>query len=107
MSVDALDWLQAIRLVAAVGLTIIAGTHAYWKHRQEALRPMSSQRWVFWIYAAAFLVASVLNFGQAWLVLAFGGFSAAPVLLGYATLLITLSYVAFVVGTRVSQDNPT
>ncbi len=102
-----LDWLQAIRLIVTVGLTISLGAHAYWQHRQEAVRPLSSQRWVFWIYGAAFLVMSVLNFGQLWLAFGFGSFRSAPVLMGYATLLVTLSYVAFLVGTRASEVKPT
>lgn len=102
-----LEWLQGARLMVTVALTVVLGSHAYWRHRLESRRPLSSQRWVFWIYAAVFLILSVVNFGQAWLVFAFGALASAPSLMAYATLLATLSYVAFVVGTRVSNGKST
>lgn len=94
------DWLQAARLLFTFVLTAGFGIHAYNAHKQESVEAVSPRKWMYWLYAAVFLVASVANFTQLVITLVFQSYEKASFHLGYSTLLLILSYVALLAGVR-------
>lgn len=94
------EWLHVVRLVSAVLLTAALGVHAYGSHVRETAAAVSSRRWVYWLYSAVFLAATVANFTQLYVTLVFRSYTEASFHLGYGTLLLALSYVALLAGVR-------
>ena len=95
------DWFQAARLFIAFALTAGFGIHAYNAHKQEAVEAVSPRKWMYWLYAMVFVLASVANFTQFAITLVFRSYEEkASFLLGYSTLLLVLSYVALLAGVR-------
>ena len=92
------NWLQILRLSGTLGLTVLFGIHAYDRHAREAVKAVSPRRWMYWLYAMVFLLASVANCAQLTLTLMFGSYEKASFHLGYSTLLLVLSYVALLAG---------
>lgn len=94
------DWFHAVRLLVTFGLTAGFGIHAYNAHIRESVQAVSARRWMYWLYAMAFLVASVANFVQLGITLVFRSYEKAGYHLGYSTLVLILSYVALLAGVR-------
>jgi len=94
------DWAQAIRLLFAFLATAGFGIHAFYQHKQESFDAASPRRWMYWIYATAFLAACAANFVQLCVTMAFRNYEKASFHLGYSTLLLVLSYAALLAGVR-------
>ena len=97
------DWFQAARLFITFALTAGFGIHAYNAHKQEVVEAVSPRKWMYWLYAMVFLVAGIANFMQLVITLVFQSYEKASFHLGYSTLLLILSYVALLVGVRVTS----
>ena len=94
------DWFHALRLLFAFALTAGFGIHAYNVHKLESVDAISSRKWMYWLYAMVFLVASIANFTQLCVTLAFHNYGKASFHLGYSTFLLVLSYIALLAGVR-------
>jgi len=94
------NWFQVTRLFVTFALTAGLGIHAYNAHVQEALKAASPRRLMYWLYSMVFLVASVANFAQFVVTLAFRSYEKTSFHLGFSTLLLVLSYVALLAGVR-------
>ncbi len=94
------QWFQLLRLTASFLLTAGLGTHAYYLHRREFVEAISPRKWMFWIYSMVFLVASLANFLQLCVTMVFGDYQKSVFHIGYFTVLLMLSYVALMAGTR-------
>ena len=57
-------WLQFLKHAVTFVLVAGAGIHAYYKHVQEAVSPVSRRKWMFWIYAVVFMAAGAAVFAQ-------------------------------------------
>lgn len=97
------NWIQAARLLFTFALTVGFGIHAYNAHMREAVEAVSPRKWMYWLYAMVFLVAGIANFMQLVITLVFQSYEKASFHLGYSTLLLILSYVALLVGVRVTS----
>lgn len=95
------NWLQIARLFGTFALTVGFGIHAYDCHVREADEAVSPRKWMYWLYSMVFLVASAANFAQFCVTLEFQSYSKASFHLGYATLLLVLSYVALLAGVHL------
>ena len=89
-----------LRLLVAFLLTATLGIHAFRQHKQEAVEAISPRKWMYWIYAAVFLITSTACFTQLCVTIVFRDYARAPFHLGYSTMLLVLSYVALLAGTR-------
>jgi len=96
------DWFHVLRLMFAFLLTAIFGVHAFYQHKIEAEEDVSPRMWMFWLYAAVFLLVSAANFTQLMVTIVFHGYQKASFHLGYSTLLLILSYTALLAGVRRS-----
>ena len=94
------DWFQTLRLLVVFALTVGFGIHAYNAHVQESVEAVSPRKWMYWLYSAAFFVVSIVNFIQLAISTTFRSYEKAGFHLGYATLLLVLSYVALLTGAR-------
>lgn len=94
------DELHIARLAFAVLGTAGFGIHAYYQHRQEAVKAVSPRKWMYWLYSVVFLVACAANFTQFCVTLAFRDYQRSSFHIGYTTLLLMLSYVALLAGVR-------
>lgn len=94
------DSIQALRLLAAFLITAGLGVHAFHQHKQEAVEAVSPRKWMYWIYSVVFLVASAACFTQLCVTVVFRDYTRAPFHLGFSTLLLVLSYVALLAGTK-------
>ena len=94
------EWADAVRLLIAFLLTAGLGIHAYYQHRRESVEAISPRKWMYWIYAAVFLVASAANFSQLCVTMVFRNYEKASFHLGYFTLLLMLSYAALLAGVK-------
>lgn|GEM_PF-705608 len=92
------NWLHIARLLGTFVITVVLGIHAYDRHVQEAVEAVSPRKWMYWMYAMVFLLASVGNFTQLCITLVFQSYEKATFHLGYSTLLLVLSYVALLAG---------
>jgi len=98
------DWFQALRLSFTFLMTAGFGLHAFYQHKQQELDAVSPRRWMYWIYAMVFAVATAANFAQLCVMMVFRDYEKATFHLGYSTLLLVLSYVALLAGVR--RDRP-
>lgn len=94
------DWLQAVRLFVTFGVTAVLGVHAYNAHVLESVQAASPRKWMYWLYAAAFLAAAVANFAQFAIALVYVGYGRVGLQLGYLTMLLVLSYVVLLAGAK-------
>jgi hypothetical protein len=94
------NWFQATRLFLTFALTAGFGIHAYNAHMRESVEAVSPRKWMYWLYAMVFLVASVAYFTQFMVTLVFRSCEKASFQLGFSTLLLVLSYVALLAGVR-------
>jgi len=92
-----------LRLGFTFLLTAAFGIHAYFQHRQEAIETVSPRKWMYWIYAMVFLVASMASFTQLCVTVVFHAYHKSSFHLGYSTALLVLSYVALLAGVRRRQ----
>lgn len=81
-------------------LSVGFGIHAYNAHVRESVEAVSPRKWMYWLYSAAFLAASIANFTQLAVSMVFGSYEKASFHLSYSTLLLVLSYVALLAGVR-------
>ncbi len=91
-------WLQMARLLGALAITVVLGIHAYDCHVRESAKAVSRRKWMYWLYAMVFLVASLGNFTQLYMAVEVPSYEAAAFHPGYSTLLLALSYVALHAG---------
>ena len=75
------------------------GVHAYYHHRRESSKMVSARRWIFGLYAGAFLLASVAAYVQ-FLTAILVGSPKQPIHVFYATVVILVSYSVILVGVR-------
>lgn len=94
------DWFQTLRLFVAFAMTVGLGIHAYNAHVRESVEAVSPRRLMYWLYSAAFLFISIANFAQLAITTIYRSYDKASFHLGYATLLLALSYVALLAGVR-------
>ena len=87
------DWLQTLRIFLTFALVIGFGIHAYRAHAREYARATSSRRWIYWLYAMAFLGMGVANFSYLLVYRILRSYSQATLYLGLLSLLLMLSYV--------------
>lgn len=99
-SLQSQGWFHVLRLLFAFLMTAGFGIHAYYQHKQEAIETISPRKWMYWLYAMVFFVASIANFTQLCITIAFGYYLKAPFHLGYSTLLLALSYMALLAGVK-------
>ena len=99
-SVHSQEWFHIVRLLLAFLLTAGFGIHAFYQHKQEAIETVSPRKWMYWLYAMVFFIASIANFTQLCITIAFGYYLKAPFHLGYSTFLLVLSYVALLAGVK-------
>ena len=93
-------WVHVFRLLFAFLLTAVLGIHAYSQHKREAVEAISPRKWMYWLYSAVFLLASVANFAQLCVTIVFQNYEKASFHLGSSTLLLALSYVALLAGVQ-------
>lgn len=93
-------WLQAARLLFTFVLTAALGVHAFYQHKQEAVEAVSPRKWMYWVYAMVFLLASTANFTQFCITVVFQDYRKASFHLGVSTLLLVLSYLALLAGVK-------
>jgi cell division protein FtsW (lipid II flippase) len=93
-------WTHAVRLLVAFLLTSAFGIHAYYQHKRESVEAVSPRKWMYWIYAVVFLIASAANFTQLCVTVIFRNYEKASFHLGYFTLLLMLSYAALLAGVK-------
>lgn len=94
------DWLQILRLCLTFILTAGLGIHAFYQHKQEVSELVSSRRWMYWLYSAAFLLVCIANFTQLCVVFVFHHYERTSFHIGYSTLLLMLTYATVLVGAR-------
>ena len=99
-SIQTQDWFHILRLLFVFLMTAGFGIHAYYQHKQEAIQAISPRKWMYWLYAMIFLLASIANFTQFCITMVFQYYQKAPFHLGYSTFLLVLSYVALLAGVR-------
>lgn len=92
------NWLQIGRLLVTLALTVVFGIHSYDRHAREAVEAVSRRKWMYWLYAMMFLGASIANSTQLCIACIFQSYGKTTFYLGYATLLLVLSYVALLAG---------
>ncbi len=94
-------WLQFLKHAVMFILVAGAGIHAYYRHVQEAVSPVSRRKWMFWIYAAVFMAAGAAVFAQLCIFSTFReSTDDSSTHLGYGMILILLSYLAFLMGVK-------
>lgn len=93
-------WFQAARLFLTFGVTAALGIHAYNAHVLESVDAASPRKWMYWLYAMAFLAAAVANFAQFVILLIFTSYGRVGLHLGYFTMLLVLSYLVLLAGVR-------
>lgn len=81
-------------------VTAALGIHAYNAHVLESVDAASPRKWMYWLYAMAFLAAAVANFVQFAILLIFAQHGGVGFQLGYLTMLLVLSYVVLLAGVR-------
>lgn len=81
-------------------VTAALGIHAYNAHVLESVDAASPRKWMYWLYAMAFLAAAVANFVQFAILLIFAQRGGVGFQLGYLTMLLVLSYVVLLAGVR-------
>lgn len=94
------NWIQYARLLLTFAVTVGLGIHAFYQHKQESVDAISPRKWMYWLYSVIFLFAAAGNFVQVLITSAFHSYSRSTFHFGYSSLLLTLSYVAILAGSR-------
>lgn len=76
------------------------GIHAFYYHRREGFKAVSARRWMFGLYAAGFLVASMINYVEFLLLVLLDVPHQHPIQLIYTNAILFISYGVVLAGSR-------
>ena len=85
-------WAQAMRIGITLAFTLLCGMHAWAQFRRGEARS-SYLRWVYFLYAAAFMFVTWANFVMMMVTIYAHDYRPGPYHLATLSLLLTIAYI--------------